>query len=241
MTPIEITNLRKEFGELVAVNDFTMKIEGGEIFGLVGPNGAGKTTMMKMLVGLMKPASGAIKIMGMDFQQNPEECKAHMGYLPENPTLYEYLTAREFLDFIGRIKKVDEIEEKVGRLDDSLDLGEKMYDYIGTLSHGMRQKVAIMAALLNNPTILLLDEPLTGLDPKSQRGFKDILRKKCEEGCTILLSTHILDVAERLCTQVGVINHGKLLATGTLDGLRSISKSSDGASLEDVFIKLTME
>jgi len=207
MAAIETFDLTKKFGEFVAVDGLNLNVKEGEIFGLLGPNGAGKSTTIKMLIGLLKPSGGRITILGND---NLMDYKGRTGYLPESPALYEYLTIKEFLTFIGRIKK-------------------------------MRQKVAISAALLADPKVLLLDEPLTGLDPKSQRDFKDILREKAKDHSSILLSTHILDVAERLCTSVGIFNKGKLLATGTLDDLRSLSESSSSSTLEDIFIKLTEE
>jgi len=240
MAAIETFDLTKKFGEFVAVDGLNLNVKEGEIFGLLGPNGAGKSTTIKMLIGLLKPSGGRITILGND---NLMDYKGRTGYLPESPALYEYLTIKEFLTFIGRIKKVEKnvLDEKIREITHTFSLEEKLKSYIGSLSHGMRQKVAISAALLADPKVLLLDEPLTGLDPKSQRDFKDIIREKAKDHSSILLSTHILDVAERLCTSVGIFNKGKLLATGTLDDLRSLSESSSSSTLEDVFIKLTEE
>ncbi len=240
MSAIETFDLTKKFGEFVAVDGLNLNVKEGEIFGLLGPNGAGKSTTIKMLIGLLKPSGGRITVLG---SENLMEYKGYTGYLPESPALYEYLTIKEFLTFIGRIKKVekDVLDEKIIELAHTFSLEEKLKSYIGSLSHGMRQKVAITATFLADPKVLLLDEPLTGLDPKSQRNFKDIIREKSKDHSSILLSTHILDVAERLCTSVGIFNKGKLLVTGTLDDLRELSASSSSSTLEDVFIKLTEE
>jgi ABC-2 type transport system ATP-binding protein len=166
-----------------------------------------------------------------------------IGYLPEEPSLYDYLTAQEFLEFIGKIKMVDDdlLKERIGGYAELFDLSKRLPDYIGTFSRGMKQKVAIIAALINTPPVLLIDEPLMGLDPKSQRDFKDILHQRSQDGAAVILSTHILDVAEKHCTRVGILNGGKLLAVGSTEELRKLSTSARGASLEDVFLKLTEE
>jgi ABC-2 type transport system ATP-binding protein len=243
MKAIEILNLEKKFGDLIAVDNLSLDIEEGQLFGLLGPNGAGKTTTLRMLTGILRPTAGGIKISGIDMLSYPEKCKEQIGYLPESPILYDYLSISEFLSFIGRIKKVEDsvLENRIEELSKLFNLEKKLDNYVGSLSHGMRQKVAIITALINSPKVLLLDEPYLGLDPKSQKDFKNLLHKNADDGCTALLSTHILDVAEKLCSKVGIVHRGKILATGTLDELREVSKSTEGASLEDVFLKLTEE
>jgi len=235
---IKTVNLTKTFGEFVAVDTLNLAIDKGEIFGLLGPNGAGKSTTIKMLIGLLKPTYGEIFVFG---ENDVNKYKQYTGYLPETPNLYEYLTVEEFLTFIGTLKKVkkDLLDERIKEYSEIFDLKDKLKSYIGSLSHGMKQKVAIMAALINDPKVLLLDEPLNGLDPMSQKDFKDILREKANDGCAILLSTHILDVAERICTTVGVFNKGSLITTGTLDELRDMYRSPPTSTLEDIFLKIT--
>ncbi|HIH39970.1 MAG TPA: ABC transporter ATP-binding protein, partial [Halobacteria archaeon] len=230
----------KTFGEFVAVDNLNLTIDKGEIFGLLGPNGAGKSTTIKMLIGLLKPTYGEIFVLG---ENDVNKYKQYTGYLPETPNLYEYLTIEEFLTFIGTLKKVkkDLLDERIKEYSEIFDLKDKLKSYIGSLSHGMKQKVAIMATLINDPKVLLLDEPLNGLDPMSQKDFKDIIREKADEGCSILLSTHILDVAERICTTVGVFNKGNLITTGTLAELRAMYRSPPTSTLEDIFLKITKE
>jgi ABC-2 type transport system ATP-binding protein len=240
---IETTNLTRLFGDKIVVNNLSLSIFPGEIFGLLGPNGAGKTTTVRMLVGLLQPSEGSVNITSRDIGVDAEECKKVVGYLPEEPALYEYLTAQEFLEFMGKMKKVPDelIKERTTEYAQLFDLSGRLRDYIGAFSRGMKQKVAIIAALINDPLVLLLDEPFMGLDPKSQRDFKDIFHQRTKDGAAVLLSTHILDVAERNCDRVGILNGGKLLATGTLEELRQMSQSPYGATLEDVFLKLTQE
>jgi len=237
---IRTINLTKKFGDFVAVDNLNLIINKGEIFGLLGPNGAGKSTTIKMIIGLLKPTYGEIFVLG---ENDVNKYKQYTGYLPEDPSLYEYLTIEEFLTFIGSLKRVkkDTLERRIIDYGEIFDLKDKLKSYIGSLSHGMRQKVAIMATLINDPKVLLLDEPLNGLDPMSQKNFKDIIREKAEGGCTILLSTHILDVAERLCTTVGVFNKGNLITTGTLKELRDMYRSPPTSTLEDIFLKITKE
>jgi len=237
---IKTDNLTKKFGEFTAVDKLNLTIKKGDIFGLLGPNGAGKSTTIKMLIGLLKPTYGDIFVLG---ENDINKYKLYTGYLPETPNLYEYLTVEEFLMFIGSLKKVkkDELDEWIKDYSKIFEIKDKLKSYIGSLSHGMRQKVAIMAALINDPKVLLLDEPLTGLDPMSQKDFKDIIREKAENGCAILLSTHILDVAERICTTVGIFNKGNLIKTGTLEELREMYRSPPTSTLEDIFLKITKE
>ena len=240
---VETIDLTRRFGDKVAVNNLCLKIRPGEIFGLLGPNGAGKTTTLRMLIGLLRPSEGSINIGGWNMEIDSEQCKRLIGYLPEEPSLYDYLTAQEFLEFMGKIKMVpdDLLRQRIGEYAELFDLTKRLRDYIGAFSRGMRQKVAIMAALINTPPVLLVDEPLMGLDPKSQKDFKDILHERAQDGAAVILSTHILDVTEKHCTRVGILNGGKLLVAGSMEELREFSVSAAGASLEDVFLKLTEE
>jgi ABC-2 type transport system ATP-binding protein len=240
---VETINLTRRFGDKVVVDNLCLGIYPGEIFGLLGPNGAGKTTTLRMLIGLLRPSEGSVNIGGWNMGIDPEQCKRLVGYLPEEPSLYDYLTAQEFLEFIGKIKRVadDLLRQRIGEYAELFDLSKRLRDYIGTFSRGMRQKVAIIAALINSPPVLLVDEPLMGLDPKSQRDFKDTLHQRAQDGAAVILSTHVLDVAEKHCTRVGILNEGKLLAVGSVEELRQLSTSAAGTSLEDVFLKLTEE
>lgn len=236
---IEANRLTKKFGEKLAVDDASFKVQGGEIFGFLGPNGAGKTTTLKMLVGLLKPTSGTARIAGFDIQAQPLQAKASSGYVPDEPNLYAKLSARELLRFVGDLYQLEPAQ--VARRTDELlrlfDLSAAGDDMIESYSHGMQQKTSLAAALLHDPPVLILDEPTVGLDPKSARLIKDILRQIAERGAAIMLSTHILEIAERMCDRIAIINQGKLIAIGTLEELRTLGKGE--TSLEDIFLELT--
>jgi len=237
---IETRNLVKRFGEKVAVNDVSFDVRAGEIFGFLGPNGAGKTTTIKMIVGLLQPTSGSVKVRGYDVQQQPSLAKAASGYVPDSPNLYAKLTGRELLRFVADLYDLDQ-QMVARRIDDLLrmfDLTAAADDTIDSYSHGMQQKTSLAAALMHDPKVLVLDEPTVGLDPKSARLIKDILRQMAERGTAVFLSTHILEIAERMCDRIGIINQGKLIATGTMGELRTLDKT-ETASLEDIFLSLT--
>jgi ABC-2 type transport system ATP-binding protein len=238
-TLIELRNLVKKFGEKAAVDDVTLDIYGGEIFGFLGPNGAGKTTTIKAIVGLLRPTSGTVRVGGYDVQREPIPAKAASGYVPDEPHLYPKLTARELLRFVGDLYgveagQVDRRSDELLRLFDLTDAGN---DTIDSYSHGMRQKASLAAALVHDPKVLVLDEPTVGLDPKSARLIKDILRQLANRGAAVFLSTHILEIAERMCDRIGIINQGRLIAAGTMDELRSVGKGE--SRLEDIFLTLT--
>lgn len=241
---IEIQNLVKRYGDKVAVDDVTLQVYGGEIFGFLGPNGAGKTTTIKMLTGLLQPSSGRVKVAGYDVQTQPLQAKAASGYVPDEPNLYAKLTARELLRFVGDLyslnrQQVDRRSEELLRL---FDLAQAADDPIDSYSHGMRQKTALAAGLLQDPRVLILDEPTVGLDPKSARLIKDILRQIANRGAAVFLSTHILEIAERMCDRIGIIHNGRLVAVGTMEELRALGKSdlpNGTSSLEDIFLSLT--
>ncbi|MCE5329656.1 ABC transporter ATP-binding protein [bacterium] len=241
MSAIELKNLTKKYGSLTAVNDLNLEIENGEIFGFLGPNGAGKTTTIKLMTGLLKPSSGTVKILDYDIQVNPIEAKSNIGLIPDEPNIYEKLTGREFLRFMGSIFKVeiDVIIKKTAELLKIFDLQSKADELIQTYSHGMKQKIAIAGALIHSPKIIVFDEPTIGLDPKSARTIKDILKFRAEAGDCIFMSTHILEIAERMCDRIGIINNGNLIAVGNMDELRHMSKKSGKYDLEEIFLELT--
>jgi ABC-2 type transport system ATP-binding protein len=244
---IKTSHLVKKFGEKMAVNDVSFEVMGGEIFGFLGPNGAGKTTTIKMIVGLLQPTSGKVEVGGYDTQTQTLQAKAISGYVPDEPNLYAKLTGRELLHFVGDLfgiqqQQIDRRTEELLRL---LDLSQAGDDTIDSYSHGMQQKTALATALVHDPKVLVLDEPTIGLDPKSARLIKDILRQMAERGAAIFLSTHILEIAERMCDRIGIINQGRLIAVGTMDELRTLGGGTTGqgidgsTSLEDIFLQLT--
>jgi ABC-2 type transport system ATP-binding protein len=234
---IEALGLRKSYGTALAVDDVTLAVNPGEIFGFLGPNGAGKTTTIKMLIGLLRPSAGSARIGGHDVQRAPLAAKALLGYVPDQPHLPEKLSAREFLQFVAGLYRLDSAPAR--RRGDELlrifDLEGRGDDLIGSYSHGMRQKTALAGALLHTPQALFLDEPTVGLDPRSARLIKDILREVSSRGTAVFMSTHILEIAERMCDRVGIISKGRMVAIGTLAELRA----GGDQSLEDIFLALT--
>lgn len=237
---IEICGLTKCYGDLTAVKELTLTVNPGELFSLLGPNGAGKTTVLKILAGLLRPTSGTARIAGHDVLQDGQQARAITGYLPESPFLYEKLTGRELLSFMADLYRVPP-ERASQRAQDLLrlfDLQGAADDLIQGYSHGMRQKVALAAVLIHEPKVLILDEPTSGLDPKSARLMKDLWRELCQRGATILMSTHILEIAERFSQRIGIIHQGQLIACGTMDELRALS-CGPGSTLEDLFLQLT--
>ncbi|MFW9862473.1 MAG: ABC transporter ATP-binding protein [Candidatus Thorarchaeota archaeon] len=237
---VMIENLVKSYGDLVAVNDVSFEVREGEIFGILGPNGAGKTTAIKVLMGLLDADSGSAEVFGVSSSEDPIGVKRIVGYVPEEQQLYESLTPREIFDFIASVRELPEektskrIEEFVRALD-----FEKYYDsMVVTLSQGNKQKALLVAALIHKPKLLILDEPFSGLDVRTASIMKDVIKIHTENGGSVLLSTHIMEVAEAMCDRVGILDEGELVAIGTLDELRSISKR-EGATLEKVFLALT--
>ncbi|HEX2980381.1 MAG TPA: ABC transporter ATP-binding protein [Anaerolineaceae bacterium] len=239
---IQADHLVKRFGDKAAVDDVNFSVYSGEIFGFLGPNGAGKTTTIKMIVGLLKPSSGTAWVAGYDVQTEALQAKAAGGYVPDEPNLYSKLSARELLRFVGDLYNLpsDLVETRTVELLRLFDLTDAGDDLTDTYSHGMQQKTSLAAALLHDPRVLILDEPTVGLDPKSARLIKDILRQVADRGAAVMLSTHILEIAERMCDRIGIINKGRLVAVGTLDELRALEPTPNGAeSLEDIFLSLT--
>lgn len=235
---IEAIGLQKSYGKTVAVKGVDLQVQAGEIFGFLGPNGAGKTTTIKMLVGLLRPSAGIARIGGFDIQREPIAAKRLLGYLPDQPYLPEKLTAREFLEFIQGLYQLEpsSARRRGEELLKLFALADRGNDLVGGFSHGMRQKIALAGALLHNPKAFFLDEPTVGLDPRSARLIKDILREVAGRGTAVFMSTHILEIAERMCDRVAIISEGGVIATGTMEELRA---GQSDESLEDIFLKLT--
>ena len=232
-------HLFKKYGEKTAVEDVSFQVNGGEIFGFLGPNGAGKTTTIKILVGLLQPTSGSAKVGGYDVLTQAVQAKAASGYVPDEPNLYAKLSGRELLRFVGDLYDLSpaQIARRTDELLNLFGLGEAADDMLESYSHGMQQKASLAAALIHDPKVLVLDEPTVGLDPKSARLIKDILRQLAERGAAVMLSTHIMEIAERMCDRIGIINNGKLVASGNMDELRSLGNGQ--TDLEDIFLQLT--
>ncbi|MBV8222661.1 MAG: ABC transporter ATP-binding protein [Candidatus Eremiobacteraeota bacterium] len=235
---VVVDRLTKRFGDTTAVDGISFAVAPGEIFGFLGPNGAGKTTTIKILTGLLRPTAGRAAIAGYDITTHPVEAKRLFGYVPDEPALYPKLTANEFLNFVGDIYEMDK-DRKQARIRELLALFELSADagaLLESYSHGMRQKVALCAALLHEPKIYFLDEPTVGLDPKSARLLKDIVRAVTCAGGAVMMSTHIMEIAESLCDRVAIIDHGQIAAIGTVPELREL-RGRD--TLEEVFLHLT--
>ncbi|MCS7047731.1 MAG: ABC transporter ATP-binding protein [Verrucomicrobiae bacterium] len=236
---IRTEHLTKDFGNFRAVDDLNLEIGTGEFFAFLGPNGAGKTTTIKLLTGLLKPTAGRAFIGGFDIQQHPIEARRLLAYVPDMPFLYDKLTPREFLRFVGELYGMDRarIERGIEELFELFSLGEHAHDQIETLSHGTRQRLVIASALLHDPKVFIIDEPMVGLDPRSARVVKDVLKERSRNGMTVFLSTHILHIAEELADRIGILNNGRLIAVGTMEELR-VASGVMGA-LEDAFLTLT--
>lgn len=238
---IRLSNLNKRYGSLQAVQDLTLTIDTGELFCFLGPNGAGKTTSIKMMTGLVKPDSGSIELAGVDAGREPVRARSQLGYIPDMPFLYDRLTPLEFLQFTGELYGMTsaEVKEKAPRMLETFGMLPQAHTLNRDLSHGMRQRVIYAASLLHDPKILLVDEPFIGLDPHSIRLIKDLLREHTRNGMTVLMTTHILAIAEEIGDRIGIMDQGKLVACGTLDELKAASP--DKGRLEDLFLALTLK
>lgn len=240
---IQLIELTKRFGKLAAVDHINLHVKEGEIFGFLGPNGAGKTTTIKMLTGLLKPTSGRALVDEYDVVAHPMEAKRVVGFIPDQPFLYEKLTGVEFLRFIGSLfgMKRDEIQGGISQLLNLFELDGWGDELIESYSHGMKQRLVMSAALLHGPKIIIVDEPMVGLDPKGINLVKRIFREKSQEGVTIFLSTHTLEIAQQLCHRLGIINRGKLIAMGTLSELMKALEDKTGqrGTFEALFLALT--
>ncbi len=238
---IELIQLTKQFGDLVAVDHLDLTLARGEFFAMLGPNAAGKTTTIKMLAGLIKPTTGQARIAGFDVQLQPLEARRRLAYVPDFPFLYDKLTAWEFLRFTGQLFHLadSQIEANARELIARFHLQEHVHRPIESLSHGTRQRVAIASALLHEPEVFIIDEPMVGLDPQHARIIKDVLKERSRAGVTVLVSTHQLSIAEEMADRIGIIHGGKLIAVGTREELRQ--QSGTAGQLEEIFLALTAE
>lgn len=237
---VKLRNVAKRYVDIVAVDYIDLDVEYGEILGLLGPNGSGKSTTLKMILGLVKPDSGSVNVLGINAEDDSVAVKRQVGYVPESPRLYEFLTGLEYLDFVGDIYGIT-VSEKKARIEEyleALELEEREGDMISSYSQGMKQKTVLISAFLHKPKLLLLDEPLSGLDPRSARIVKDLLRELKSQGVTTILSTHILEIAQAMCDRIAIMYEGRLLALGNLKELRQKARLP-GSDLEDIFLKLT--
>jgi ABC-2 type transport system ATP-binding protein len=237
---IEFDNVTRKYGEKTAVNGLNLAIAPGELFAFLGPNGAGKTTSIKMLVSLLQPTLGTVTVCGHDSVKNPRETTRHIGYVPDEAFLYDKLTGREFLEFVARMRGLDpsQTDRAVARQKDVFDLADFIDDLAETYSHGMKQRLVFASALLHDPPVLVVDEPMVGLDPKSVRLVKDLMRSRTARTRTVFMSTHTLAVAEEIADRIGIIDHGKMVFLGTQDELRA-RLSPRETSLEQLFLRLT--
>jgi len=240
---LEIRDLWKAYDEVQALRGLNLEVKRGEIFGLIGPNGAGKTTSLKIVVGLLSMDKGIVKVDGRNIREELYEYKRLIGYVPESVSLPEYLTLEEFLIYSGKIREIpnDEIKERISFFLRVFELEDRRKSLILSLSRGMKQKAAMAAALLHDPALLILDEPLVGIDPMGQHKIKELFSERVNEEKTVFISTHMLDTAERMCDRVAVIHKGRRIASGDLSSLRRISEEGGNATLEEVFLKLTEE
>ena len=237
---IILDSVVKRYGEHIVVNNVSLKVEAGEIFGFLGPNGAGKTSTIKMIMGLMKPTSGTITIDGHDIQKDPISAKKVLGYIPDRPILYEKLTAWEYMKFVAGIYGVNDkdLRESGVKYLGIFGLTEWSDELVENFSHGMKQRLNLSAVFMRNPKVLILDEPLIGLDPRGARLFKEILHTSRNNGMCIFMSTHILEIAEQMCDRMAIIHKGNIISTGTSEDLRKQAHTPE-SGLEQVFLRLT--
>ena len=237
---VTLEAVSKSFGTVQAVKRLDLQIDAGTVFGFLGPNGSGKSTTMKMIMGLLQADFGNLNVYGINVSRNPWEVKKIVGYVPESPRLYEFLTGLEYLDFIAAVYGLD-ADTKKTRIEeylDAFDLENREHEMISGYSHGMKQKIAVIAALLHKPKLLILDEPLSGLDPKSARIVKDLIHKLANEGVTTIMSTHVLEIADAVCDRIAIMYQGSKLAEGRPAELRKEANLPD-STLEEIFLKLT--
>lgn len=231
---LSISHLTKKYGDKVAVDDLSLTINGGEIYGFIGHNGAGKTTTIKAVVGILAFDDGEIKIDGLSIKDQPLECKRKIAYIPDNPDLFDYMSGIKYLNFIADVYGVSasDRQERIRKYADLLELTDDLAQPINAYSHGMKQKLAIIAAWIHQPKLIIMDEPFVGLDPKASHLLKQMMRELCDQGGAIFFSTHVLEVAEKLCDKVAIIKNGKLIKSGTMEEVKGDS------SLENVFLEL---
>lgn len=239
---IELKDLTKKYVDFPAVSNLNLSIQKGEIFGFIGPNGAGKTTTIKMIGGVLEPTSGSVMIAGISMKDNPEKAKSKIGFIPDRPYLYEKLTGMEFLKFVADLYGVDSdiFSEKAEQHLKMFSLLDWSNELIESYSHGMKQRLIMAAALLHDPEVIIVDEPMVGLDPVAIMMVKDLFRNLAKQGVSVFMSTHTLKIAEEICDRIGIIHKGHLIATGTTDDLQRKAQVTD-ADLEQVFLNLTMD
>ena len=237
---IELSGLTKRYGRFTAVDGISLTIPAGELFGFLGPNGAGKTTTFRMIAGILQPTAGRIQIAGIDLEKFPLDAKRRLGFIPDRPFVYDKLTGAEFLRFVAALygQEGAPIERRIDELLELFDLARWKHELTEAYSHGMRQKLIISSALIHRPEVIVVDEPMVGLDPRSARLLKDLLREFVDRGGTVLMSTHTLEIAEAMCDRIAIIQDGRIAAEGTMEELRTETSSGD-ASLEELFLKLT--
>ncbi len=237
---IRIEGLTKHYGSFVAVDHISLHVPRGVLFGCLGPNGAGKTTTLRMIAGILRPTDGRVLLGGDDVHVVPLIAKQRLGYIPDRPFVYDKLTGAEFLRFVAGLygQDGDVVERRIAELLDVFELSSWKDELVESYSHGMRQKLIISSALIHRPEVIVVDEPMVGLDPKAARLLKDIFRQFVEKGGTVLMSTHTLEVAEAMCDRIAIMQHGKIVAAGTMAELRTQHRAGD-ASLEELFLKLT--
>jgi ABC-2 type transport system ATP-binding protein len=238
---LKLQNISKTYGKgnIKAVDNVNLEIKSGEIFGFLGPNGAGKTTTIKMIVGLLKPDKGEIFLENINVWEEPLKTKQQISYVPDSPEIYDKLKGIEYLNFIGDMYEIpkDIRQERMEKYLEIFNLKHALGDIIGSYSHGMKQKLVLISALIHDPKLFILDEPMVGLDPKSSFQLKEIMRERCNEGNTVFFSTHVLEVAEKLCDRIAIINKGEIVALGTMEELRDHAEEKE--SLENIFLELT--
>ena len=234
---LEICHLTKIYGEKKAVDDLSLSIDAGEIYGFIGHNGAGKTTTLKSVVGILRFDSGEIKINGISVNEEPIACKKQLAYIPDNPDLYDFMTGIKYLNFIADIFGIEQKtrEERIKTYAEKFDMTDDLAQPVASYSHGMKQKLAIISAWIHSPRLIIMDEPFVGLDPKASFLLKEMMRETCKNGGAIFFSTHVLDVAEKLCDKIAIIKNGKLIKTGTTEEVKG------DESLESVFLELEGE
>jgi ABC-2 type transport system ATP-binding protein len=235
---IKLSNLTKTYGTLTAVKSISLEVTPGEVFGFLGPNGAGKTTTIKMMAGLLQPTSGEVRINGFDVQKEPLKAKAITGFIPDRPYLYEKLTAGEFMQFVSKLYDMAGMEKRIGELLGLFGLTEWSGELIENFSHGMKQRLVMASALLHDPKVLVVDEPMVGLDPRGARLVKDLFKDLAAKGVTIFMSTHTLEIVENMCSRVAIINHGEIIAEGSVEDLGRLARMPE-SHLEPIFLRLT--
>ena len=239
---IRIVNLTKHYGKLAAVDALNLEVAAGEIFGFLGPNGAGKTTTIRVMMGILKASAGQVVLGGYDIEREALSAKAISGFIPDRPFIYEKLSGSEFLEFVGKLHRVEpeRLRRRSAELLDLLELSAWRDDLVESYSHGMKQRLVVCAALIHEPRILVVDEPMVGMDPKGARTLKDLFRSLARRGTTLFLSTHSISFAEEICQRIGIIQKGRLIACGTMAEIYRQAKANSG-NLESVFLELTRE